>query len=82
VSPIDEAVQHLHAVDAEFDPDILRTEMLQALRDGLAELPDARRHALVLLASSPGSEQAPCDQSATPSAASGARAAGGSRPRR
>jgi RNA polymerase sigma factor (sigma-70 family) len=53
VNPMDETVRNLHAVDAEVDAHVLRTEMLQAVRDGLAELPAPQRDLLVLLASSP-----------------------------
>jgi RNA polymerase sigma factor (sigma-70 family) len=53
VSPIDKSVQDLQAVDAEVDAGILRTEMIEAVRDGFAELPTAQRNLLVLLASSP-----------------------------
>jgi RNA polymerase sigma factor (sigma-70 family) len=53
VNPIDETVRNLHAVDAEVDARVLRSEMLQAVRDGLAELPGPQRDLLVLLASSP-----------------------------
>src|SRR3954452_9803825 len=37
VSPIDKSVRDLRAVDAEVDAGILRTEMLEAVRDGFAE---------------------------------------------
>jgi RNA polymerase sigma factor (sigma-70 family) len=53
VNPLDETVGTLYAVDAEVDAHILHTEELDAVRDGLAELPAAQRDLLVLLASSP-----------------------------
>lgn len=53
VSPIDATMQNLQAVDAEVDAQILRAVVMEAVRDGLAELSPTQRNLLVLLASSP-----------------------------
>jgi DNA-directed RNA polymerase specialized sigma24 family protein len=53
MDPLAEATACHQPSQAEVDADLLRAEQLQALRDGLAELPAAQRQMLLLLAADP-----------------------------
>jgi RNA polymerase sigma factor (sigma-70 family) len=53
VDPLDDSAQAFPGHDPDVDDDVLRAEQVQAVREGLADLPAAQRDLLLLLAADP-----------------------------
>ncbi|WP_448642743.1 RNA polymerase sigma factor [Geodermatophilus sp. URMC 63] len=53
VDPLDDAAQAFPGQDPDVDADLLQAEQVEAVREGLADLPAAQRDLLLLLAADP-----------------------------